>query len=268
MELMRVARIPTRRQAIFGDLSTHPVFVHQLFEALLLQLGKRYTTISTRGGLRTAAKAAAPVKPSGPDPRALQVKQADIFRPTVKANSAIGSTLQNVLDGPVIAPPSWAAKVDPSVVGPKALAQVEGAASGAVKMIEGKPYGDRVVVEGRGLLKSLYAWTGREWARTNVATCLPDPMTIAWIVDGESAILALELKLISSPDDLHGGVGRGRLVRSSAGGPARYVRGNSSRPDCSQAAGGGTPRTNDDARQGSGDGECRGEAVDRASCVR
>lgn len=184
MELMRVARIPARRQAIFGDLSTQPVFVHQLFEALLLQVGKRYTTISTRGGLRPAVKAAAPVKPSGPDPRALQVKQADIFRPTVKANSAIGSTLQNVLDGPVIAPPAWAAKVDPSVVAPKVLGQVEGVASGAVKMIEGKPYGDRVLVEGRGFLKSLYAWTGREWARNNVAICLPDPMTISWIVDG------------------------------------------------------------------------------------
>jgi len=203
MELMRVARIPARRQAIFGDLSTHPVFVHQLFEALLLQLGKRYTTISTRGGLRPAVKAAAPVMPTGPDPRALQVKQADIFRPTVKANSAIGSTLQNVLDGPVIAPPAWAAKVDPSVVGPKVLGQVEGVASEAVKMIEGKPYGDKVIVEGRGVLKSLYAWTGREWARNNVAICLPDPMVVSWIIDGELGGAFKKNQLTRSSDHFH-----------------------------------------------------------------
>lgn len=263
MEMMRVSRDPARRKAIFENLSQQPVLIHQVIEALLLQLGKRFNTLQTRGGLVATAKPAAPIKPSGPDPRTIQVQQADIFRPSARASSVVGSTLQNVLDGPVVAPPDWTAKIDPSVVGPKVMGQVEGVAGEALKMIEGKPYGGQVLDGGRGFLASLNGWTGREWARSNVAISVPDPMIITWIVDGESA--EAQCKLTTSSRNDRGSFTRRRPVRPGPIRPSRHARIHRPHPYSPQTARSGIAWSSGGARQSGGCGAHRSEAVGGAS---
>lgn len=191
MELLRVAHDYSRRSHIFDEPSALPsartVLVHEIWQELLIQFGKSYKTLTTRGGTLRAPIASAPVKPSAPDPRAIQVKQADVFRPVTKQQSAIGSVLQNVLDGPVRPTPPSVLNAEQKVVAveSKALKQVEGVAREAVKRLEGYEQGRVVVNDTKGIVERVYLWSGKEWARRNVQTSIPDQMIVIWLIDSE-----------------------------------------------------------------------------------
>jgi hypothetical protein len=197
MELLRVSYDPTRRSKIFNEPAASPnartVLVLEIWQELLLHFGAAYKTLATRNGAVVTRGAPLPARPSGPDPRAIQVKQADVFRPVVKQKSTIGLALQNVLDGPVKPTPPAVINAEQAVIAAesKALKQVEGVAKEAVKRLEGYERGKVVVKETQGIIESIFTWSGQQWARKSVRTSVPEPMVVEWILDSEFGILGV-----------------------------------------------------------------------------
>lgn len=196
MELLRVSHDKSRRAGIFiadADKSGKQlVYVLELWQALLLNFGRSYQTLSTRGGSRPLTTAR-PAPPSAPDPRAIKVQQADVFRPINKPKSAIEAALQSTLDGPVRPTPPAVVNAEKVVlnVESKALKQVEGVAQQALKRIEGVPVGEAVLAETKGLVQGVYQWYGRDWAKRSVGTSVPDPSVTNWTMESEFLVLLM-----------------------------------------------------------------------------
>ena len=184
MELLRVVNDKSRRELIFGDISRTPVFTHEIWQELLLQFGRHYQNLSTRGG-SLASSRPAPVQPSGPDPRAIQVKQADVFRPSFKSKSGLQSAVESVLDGPIQPTPPQVINAERTVlqVGAKPLKQIEGLLEVGLGKVESTRTGGVIVQTSVGMRQEMYDWIGKEWARRNVRLSLPEPEAVRWTIE-------------------------------------------------------------------------------------
>lgn len=172
---------------IFDDISRTPVLTHEIWQELLLQLGRQYQHLSTRGGYLISSRPA-PVQPSGPDPSAIQVKQADVFRPTTKPKSGLQSTIQSVLDGPIEPTPPQVINAERTVlqVGAKPLKQIEGLLGQGLGKVESTRTGGVIVQTSLGMREEVHQWIGKEWTRRNIRISLPDPEILRWIIDSKS----------------------------------------------------------------------------------
>jgi len=186
MELLRVVHDKPRREIIFLDISRSPVLTHEIWQELLLQLGRQYQHLSTRGGSLSSSRPV-PVQASGPDPRAIQVRQADVFRPSAKPKSGLQSAIENVLDGPIEPTPPQVINAERKVleVGAKPLKQIEGLLEVGLEKVESTRTGEVIVQTSLGMKQDVQQWTGKEWARRNVRNSLPEPEVIRWIIDSE-----------------------------------------------------------------------------------
>ena len=219
MELLRFSHDSRRRKAIFEDISSRPVLIHQLWEHLLLQLGSAHQTLSFRGGLMlSAAPVARARRPPPADSHSIALKSGDIFRPIAQKRSPFSSVMQNVLDsssptGAVRTPPQVLAK--PIMQAENALKQVEdeavlkitGARETAVAQakdvqekltgrIEATQIGEKVLGEAKSVLDGIYSWIGREWAVRQADGSLPDTTIICWIIDSEYAFSVKTRKVL------------------------------------------------------------------------
>jgi hypothetical protein len=194
MELLRVVNTPSRRKVIFADDSSKSsTLINELWQALLLSLGRSFQILSARGAPRRSpifAPASAPPKAatSGPDPRAIAIKQADIFRPVVKQKSTFSLALHNVLDGPIRpTPPAPVAKVGEAAmfVRQRAVKGAEEVQARVAGRIEANPVGNKMVTEARGFSERTFGWEGRTWAGRKVEEALPDAESVQWIIDSE-----------------------------------------------------------------------------------
>jgi nucleoporin NDC1 len=189
MELLRVAHIPARRQAIFTDISKTPTLTTELWQELLIQLGHiRHTTV-TRGGSLVAS--AAPTSSSArraPDARTIPVRSADIFRPASKPPSTLQTALKTVLDGPIRAPPQPVLKVQQlgRMAQEEAGKKVEEVQQQVLGRIEAIPVGATVLSEAKGWNQALWSWVGREWARRSIQRSLPEIVLAQRIIEGKS----------------------------------------------------------------------------------
>jgi hypothetical protein len=189
MELLRVANTPARRKAIFSDMSRSPPLINSLWQEMLLSLGRSYQTLSSRG-IASASRPPSAIKPAstGPDPRSIAIKQADIFRPVVKQKSTLSLALQNVLDGPIRpTPPTPVTKVGEAamIVRQRAVKSAEDVQAQVVGRIEATPLGNKVVSEAKGWSARTHAWVGRTWATRRFDGVLPDVESALWIIDSE-----------------------------------------------------------------------------------
>jgi hypothetical protein len=183
MELLRISHDPVRRETIFSDISKTPL-THEIWTELLLHLGRVNHNLVTRGGSRPLTTSAVPQAVKPPDPRAIPIKQADIFRPVVKKPTTFGLSL---LDGPVVR----AVPPEPVMRATQATMQIEGKAvekakklqSEVVGRIEATPTGHTALGEAAGWIDAVYGWVGGEWARRSVERSLPDPDVFRLIVD-------------------------------------------------------------------------------------
>ena len=188
MEVRRVVHNPARRKAIFNDISQSPPLTHQIWQGLLLHLGRTNYALVTRGGSRPLTASPAPRSAPAPDPRAIPIKQADIFRPAVKKPSTFGLSL---LDGPVRAmPPEQvlrAAQKAVQIEG-KAAEQVKQLQGRALEKIEGTETGHKVLDEAQSRLSAVYEWAGEDWAGRSVERSLPDREIIQHVIDGSCTV--------------------------------------------------------------------------------
>ncbi|KAK8858480.1 hypothetical protein IAR55_002707 [Kwoniella newhampshirensis] len=242
MELLRNVHVPLRRKALFDDISKSPTLTTELWQELLLQLGRVHSTLVSRGAPSSTAARPAASRPSAPDPRAIPIRQGEIFRPLTKQRSTFG--LKAVLDGPIrTAPPESVVKA--SQVGAMAVKRVEEVQGQVMGRIEATPVGGAIVSEAAGLKKSAHDWAGKEWAKRNIQLALGDmliaqriievittlavasidedtyghvqqvlPATLEAIVRFRSAIIGLENQL----------VGQARLLGSAQGGAVGEVQ--------------------------------------------
>ncbi|ORY31431.1 nucleoporin protein Ndc1-Nup [Naematelia encephala] len=201
-ELLRVSNLPNRRQALFADIPRNPSSTSQslicdLFENLLILLGRSHQTLVTRGGALSSSSSPAPTSRPAPDVHTAQIRSADIFRPVAKPKSI----LQNLLDGPIRSGPPpipvQKAEIQVKQITGKAVERVEGVKKDVIGRIEGYP----VVVKANGWLGAVYAWSGEEWARRNVVSAIPDVDQIRLIVD-----IFATLAVASIEEDTYGQV--------------------------------------------------------------
>lgn len=185
MELLRILHDPVRRKAIFSDISKTPPLTHELWQELLLYLGRANFIIVTRGGSRPLSTSSAPRAAPAPDPRAIPIKQGDIFRPVVKKPSSFGLSS---LDGPVrtAVPSEPVLRINHKAqeVEIKAVGQAKQIQGEVTKRIEANPTGHQVLGEAEGWLDAIYGWMGIEWARRNVERALPDQGVIRLLIEG------------------------------------------------------------------------------------
>nr|XP_019045790.1 hypothetical protein I302_06181 [Kwoniella bestiolae CBS 10118]OCF24720.1 hypothetical protein I302_06181 [Kwoniella bestiolae CBS 10118] len=194
MELLRISHIPSHRKVFFSDISKSPNLTTELWQELLLQLGSINSKLSSSPSTPTAASSAPP-KPSAPDPRAIPIKQGDIFRPIAKKQSTYG--LKEILDGPIrSAPPA----PEPVVkVGNLAIAQVEKVQSQVVHRIEATPIGTTALGEVRSYRQGAYDWMGREWAGRNLGLSAGE-----WILAQRIIEIMTTLAIASIEEDTYG----------------------------------------------------------------
>ncbi|WVQ80581.1 hypothetical protein IAT38_002686 [Cryptococcus sp. DSM 104549] len=201
MELLRVVHVPLRRKAIFDDIAKSSNLTLELWQELLLQLGRVNYTLITRGTPGTA-KAAPPTLAAsavGPDPRAIPVRQADIFRPTLK-NKSSSFGLKGVLDGPIRAtPPSPVAKLGQASA--LAVKSLEGVQGEVVKRIEAAPAGRVLVGEAQVARKGVNEWGGKEWGRRSVRAVLGDVLIAQRVIE-----IMVTLAVASVEEDTYGNV--------------------------------------------------------------
>ncbi|KAK4686253.1 nucleoporin NDC1, partial [Tremellales sp. Uapishka_1] len=196
MELLRVSQNPTRRKAIFTDMSTSPSLTHQLWEELLLALGRSYTTLVTRGGGSSTAAVQQAATPRQPDPRSLPVKQADIFKPNLKHKSTISS----FLDGPVRAmPPAPVIKAVRAVelAEQNALKQIDTTRSKVLGKIDSVPAGHAALRWKDLVLGSMSAYGAERY----VDTSLPDLVLVQRIIE-----ILINVSVASIEEDTYGHV--------------------------------------------------------------
>lgn len=183
MELARIVHDPVRRKAMFSDISKTTPLTHDIWQQLLLHLGRANYKSVTRGGSRPLASPTAQQTVKTPDPRAIPIRQAEIFRPVIKKASSYGLSL---LDGPTQAvPPEPVLKLSQRAM------HIEGVAIERAKQlqhqvvgrIEATPTGHTVLDETQGWIDASHAWAGMEWARRNVQRALPDPDATRLIVE-------------------------------------------------------------------------------------
>ncbi|WVQ96832.1 hypothetical protein IAU59_003939 [Kwoniella sp. CBS 9459] len=198
MELLRVSHIPAKRKIIFEDISKSPL-VLELWQALLLQLGQVYSNLS--GAPSSSAAASAPLKSSAPDPRAIPIKQGDIFRPISKQKS--GYNLSSVLDGPIRSvPPEPVAKV--SELGAVAVKRAEEVQGQVLGKIQATPVGGAVLSEAKGYRASVEGWMGKEWARRGLRTS--NVGVEEWLIAHRIIEIIATLAVASIEEDTYGHV--------------------------------------------------------------
>ncbi|WWD18367.1 hypothetical protein CI109_102817 [Kwoniella shandongensis] len=200
MELLRNVHIPLRRKALFDDISKSPTLTTELWQELLLQLGRVHSTLVSRGAPSSSSTASRPAtaRPSAPDPRAIPVRQGDIFRPITKQRSTFG--LKAVLDGPIrSAPPEPVVKV--TQAGALAVKRVEAVQDQVMGRIEATPVGGAIVGEAKGLRKGVYDWAGKEWAKRNMRIALADMLIAQRIIE-----IITTLAVASIEEDTYGHV--------------------------------------------------------------
>ncbi|RXK41646.1 hypothetical protein M231_01146 [Tremella mesenterica] len=200
MELVRISSIPSRRQAIFPDMTSKDSLTLDLIQELLLLLGKQYSLLSSRG---LPTRSITPVvKAPTQDSHSISLKSGDIFRPAPKQKSVLQSALKSVLDGPIRSTPPepvLRAQALGKQVGQKAVERIEGLEREVIGKIEDVPVGRAVVGEAKGLWEGLYSWGGKEWARRRVEIALPEPVVLKRLVD-----VFTNLSIASTSEDTYG----------------------------------------------------------------
>lgn len=187
MELLRVSHLPNRRKAIFTDISKTPTLTAELWQELLVHLGRIHHNLVTRGGYRIASASSAARPSSAPDPRSIPVRSADIFRPATKPQSSLQLALKNVLDGPVRAPPQPVLKVQQL----GRMAQVEAGKKAeevqkqVMGRIEATPVGATVLSEAKGWNKAMWSWVGEQWVTRTVQRSLPEVLLAKRIIESK-----------------------------------------------------------------------------------
>ena len=187
MELVRVAHDPSRRRAIFSDVSRSPVLVVEVYQSLLLMLGTTYKTLATRGGYSTPVTVL-PKRTAASDPHMISLKSGDVFKPVPRSKSSFGLTLQHVLDGPIKATPPRPvvnAEIMAKKVEDNALIRARAVTSQVAGRIEGNPVGATVIRETKDWLNGVNSWAGRHWVSRQVDVSLPDTDILRWTVDGQ-----------------------------------------------------------------------------------
>nr|XP_019012623.1 uncharacterized protein I206_02118 [Kwoniella pini CBS 10737]OCF51404.1 hypothetical protein I206_02118 [Kwoniella pini CBS 10737] len=196
MELLRISHIPAHRAAFFSDISKSPNLTTELWQELLLQLGRVNSKLSAPPVTASSGTTPPPAKPAVPDPRAIPIKQGDIFRPIAKKQSTYG--LKEILDGPVgQAPPEPVAKV--AQVGTLAIKKAEEVQTQVVGRIEATQIGGTVLGEARGWRQGLYDWLGKEWAIRGLRGNAAD-----WILAQRIIEIITTLTLASVEEDTYG----------------------------------------------------------------
>ena len=200
MELIRVVQLPARRKAIFADITRPPTptLTHEIWQELLLHLGRVHYTLVTRGGSRSFSAPAASQAAVTPDPRSISVKQADIFRPVVKQKSSYGLSL---LDGPIRAvPPQPVTQLVQATrqIESKAVAQAKQVQNEVVGRIEATPMGHTVLGEADGWTDAVYSWMGLEWAGRSIGQSLPDMDLARLVLD--STLWCVRAEPVLRPD--------------------------------------------------------------------
>ncbi|EIW73621.1 hypothetical protein TREMEDRAFT_59795 [Tremella mesenterica DSM 1558] len=200
MELVRISSIPSRRQAIFQEMTSKDSLTLDLIQELLLLLGKQYSLLSSRG---LPTRSITPVvKAPTQDSHSISLKSGDIFRPAPKQKSVLQSALKSVLDGPIRSTPPepvLRAQALGKQVGQKAVERIEGLEREVIGKIEDVPVGRAVVGEAKGLWEGLYSWGGKEWARRRVEIALPEPVVLKRLVD-----VFTNLSIASTSEDTYG----------------------------------------------------------------
>ena len=180
MELVRVSHDPARRKVIFSDVSKMPILTHELWQELLLLLGRSYQSIQARGGRLQPSGPIARVSPPRVDPHTIKPVQADIFRPVAQKKSKIETVLQNVLDGPIRPPPPAVMQAERAVLKAetstmKGVARVQ---KGVLDKVGAFPVG--------GVLSAARGVKGMIWAKRSIEASIPDPIRLEWILDSKS----------------------------------------------------------------------------------
>nr|XP_018262516.1 uncharacterized protein I303_05533 [Kwoniella dejecticola CBS 10117]OBR84674.1 hypothetical protein I303_05533 [Kwoniella dejecticola CBS 10117] len=196
MELLRISHVPAHRKALFSDISNSPNLTTELWQELLLQLGRINSRLSAPLPTASTGTAPPPAKPAVPNPRAIPIKQGDIFKPIAKKQSTYG--LKEILDGPVgQAPPEPVAKV--AQVGTLAIKKAEEVQNHVVGRIEATPIGGNVLSEARGWRQGLYDWLGREWAIRGLRSNARD-----WLLAQRIIEIMTTFALASVEEDTYG----------------------------------------------------------------
>jgi hypothetical protein len=235
MELLRVVNIPARRKALLNDMSSTPTLVHAMWQELLGTLSTATNTLATRGGRLASTPPAQPNRaaPSGPDPNAIPVRQADIFRPAVKSTSAFQSLLQGVLEGPVkTEAPLPLIKAGEAVkqIEAKALEQGTEVGQKVVRWFDSIPIGGMVIGQTLDIWAAIRGGLMRYGASRYVDASLPDVQQAIWVIDGEllsedAPLRTTTLADFGSHRDHGRRVHRGRYVWSNPNGPSPGSRG-------------------------------------------
>ncbi|WWC95968.1 hypothetical protein V866_002835 [Kwoniella sp. B9012] len=193
MELLRISHIPSHRKIFFSDTSKSPNLIVELWQELLLQLGSVNSKLSSSS--TSVPRSSVPSKPSVPDPRAIPIKQGDIFRPIAKKRSTYG--LKEILDGPIRSTPPAPEPI--AKVGNLAIQKVEQVQSQVVHRIEATPIGTTALGEVRSYRQGAYDWMGKEWARRNIRLCAGD-----WILAQRIIEIMTTFAVASIEEDTYG----------------------------------------------------------------
>ncbi|WWD04733.1 hypothetical protein V865_002804 [Kwoniella europaea PYCC6329] len=193
MELLRISHIPSHRKIFFSDISTSPNLIVELWQELLLQLGSVNSKLSSSS--TPVPRSSVPAKPSVPDPRAIPIKQGDIFRPIAKKQSTYG--LKEILDGPIRSTPPAPEPI--AKVGNLAIQKVEQVQSQVVHRIEATPIGTTALGEVRSYRQGAYDWMGKEWARRNIRLSAGD-----WILAQRIIEIMTTFAVASIEEDTYG----------------------------------------------------------------
>lgn len=184
VEMRRLAHSKARRAAIFADTSK-PALTHELWRALLLQLGESYSTLANRGDAPKAKQAAAPVA-AEPDAHSIALKTGDIFRPAPK-RTGIQAIVGTVLEGapqptpaPVLAVAESARRAEANL-----FKSVEAPAHAAEEWATGTPVLGPLVSATKLVTGGYAHWAGAEWARRNVFAAVPEFDRLAGLIDSE-----------------------------------------------------------------------------------
>lgn len=183
IELQRIAHSQARRAVIFADTSKPPL-THDLYRALLVQLGKSYSQMVNRG-YSPKPKGGPPVS-SQPDPHSVAIKTADIFRPS-PPKSGLQKIVGTVLEGtpqptpaPVIAIAERARQAEASVI-----KRVEAPVHALETWASGIPVLDPIVSAGKLVCGGYTKWAGAAWARRSVFAAVPEQDRLSRLVDSK-----------------------------------------------------------------------------------
>lgn len=185
MELQRAVHSPARRAAIFAD-SSNPTLVHELFAALLLQLGNVHATLTSRGAAQGPSTPKPAPKPAAPDAHSMALKTADIFRPAPK-KTGLQQIVGHVLEGtpqptpaPVVAIAASASRAEAEV-----RRRVEEPAHAIERWAAGTPVLGPIVGAVTLARGGFARWAAGEWTRRRVFAAVPEQDRLERLVDSE-----------------------------------------------------------------------------------